>query len=184
MAMPGAKNIVSYEDCHKLLKCELHAHLNGSIRISTLNELIEIALAKNSNTTGIELIENNERTLDECFHIFDVIHRVVVRLETVTRIMKETLEDFAKDNVAYCEIRTTPRRDIGSGANEYVLAAIKGMLEYENEFNNNKHGNSAIMTESRLILSINRTSSLKDAMETVELANKYFRCKHSNKKKY
>ena len=43
--------------------------------------------------------------------------------------MKETLEDFAKDNVAYCEIRTTPRRDIGAGPNEYIQANLKFKVE-------------------------------------------------------
>ena len=69
-------------------------------QINIFIQQIEIALSKNPNTPGIEFIENNERTLDECFHIFDIIHKVVVRLETVTRIMKETLEDFANDNVS------------------------------------------------------------------------------------
>ena len=64
---------VTYEFCHKLPKCELHAHLNGSIRISTLNELVEIAIKNNPNASGVEIIQDTERTLDECFRIFDII---------------------------------------------------------------------------------------------------------------
>jgi len=172
---------ITYEFCHKLPKCELHAHLNGSIRISTLNELVEIAIKNNPNASGVEIIQDTERTLDECFRIFDIIYKVVVRADTITRIMKETLEDFAKDNVAYCEIRTTPRRDIGAGPNEYIQAAIKGMIQYEKEARkNNTTKNPSIVTKSRLLLSISRTASLEDAMETVELAKKYFRYGDNN----
>ena len=58
-----------------------------------------------------------------------MIYKVVRTPETIRRIMRETLEDFEKDNVIDVEIRT-PRRDVMS-ADEYVRAAVEGIIEYE-----------------------------------------------------
>lgn len=50
-----------------------------------------------------------QRTLAECFKLFDVIHKVTTNLKTVTRIAQEVVQDFAEDNVVYLELRTTPK---------------------------------------------------------------------------
>ena len=50
-----------------------------------------------------------ERTLSECFQLFDLIHRVTTDHATITRITTEVVEDLAADNVIYAELRTTPK---------------------------------------------------------------------------
>ena len=117
-----------YNFCHRLQKCELHAHLNGSIRIQTLNELIQKANYSDAEVQRVQILNDDDRSLDECFRIFDMIYKVVRTPETIRRIMRETLEDFEKDNVVYVEIRTTPRRDVMS-ADEYVRAAVEGIID-------------------------------------------------------
>ena len=104
-----------------------------------------------------------------------MIYKVVRTPETIRRIMRETLEDFEKDNVVYVEIRTTPRRDVMS-ADEYVRAAVEGIIEYERNACKIRIANASCnqTTKARLLLSINRTSTLEDAFGTVEVANKYF----------
>ena len=52
---------------------------------------------------------SGDRTLAECFQLFDVIHRVTTDHGTVTRITREVVEDLAADNVIYAELRTTPK---------------------------------------------------------------------------
>ena len=164
-----------YNFCHRLQKCELHAHLNGSIRIQTLNELIQKANYSDAEVQRVQILNDDDRSLDECFRIFDMIYKVVRTPETIRRIMRETLEDFEEDNVVYVEIRTTPRRDVMS-ADEYVRAAVEGIIEYEHNANKVRIGNTSCnpTTKARLLLSINRTSTLEDAFGTVEVANKYF----------
>ena len=49
------------------------------------------------------------RSLPECFQLFDLYHILATDHETVARITKEAIEDFAAENVVYLELRTTPK---------------------------------------------------------------------------
>jgi adenosine deaminase len=50
-----------------------------------------------------------ERSLSECFEIFELIHALVDTAPVLKRVTREVLEDFAADGVCYVELRTTPR---------------------------------------------------------------------------
>ena len=89
-----------------LPKIELHAHLNGSVRDSTLRELCQ---ANNVEVPGV-LLKSSHRSLDACFAIFPLIHKLVNTPSTLRRVVRETLEDFEASNVLYLELRTTPRQ--------------------------------------------------------------------------
>lgn len=84
-------------------KVELHVHLGGCITQSTLAEL---SIAK-----GVPPPKQYKRsTLEECFEIFKAIHTSMCTLDDLARVTKETVLDFARDNVKYLELRTTPRQ--------------------------------------------------------------------------
>ena len=112
-------------------KIELHAHLNGSIRETTLFELAEergiqlndryfnISSSSPSPSGIVDAVDDNRqgliynkrhRSLTECFDIFAEIGKVIVDLDAIQRITREALEDFAKESVAYLELRSTPKR--------------------------------------------------------------------------
>ena len=184
----------SVEFCRGLKKCELHAHLNGSIRISSLQEFLSAAQQREpwrEDLKGLQVKHLKSRTLDECFEFFgkysvaprplgvplpscvDIIYKVVTSPSQITRIMIETLEDFTADNVAYAEIRTTPRHDI-MDAEEYIEACVKGIQEFERiNHRSNRAASKHCPTAARLLLSIGRSFTLTVAMETVRLAEKY-----------
>ena len=129
-----------------LPKIELHAHLNGSIRASTLHEL-----------SGGESIRPDPRqTLSEAFKVFDVIHRSITTLSHVERLAREVAEDMERDGVIYAEIRTTPRGD----AEQYVHAVLAGLA-------------APRRIHVRLLLSIDRKADPARAMETVKLASRF-----------
>ncbi|KAI5447248.1 hypothetical protein KIW84_014919 [Lathyrus oleraceus] len=178
------------EWCESMPKVELHAHLNGSIRVSTLLKLAKALNETQKDAINFSQMEHvimkNALSLTEVFHMFDLIHNVITDHNIVTRITKEVIEDFASDNVVYLELRTTPKRNdsIGMSKRSYIDAVIEGLksvssvdvdfipkTEDSKSFINDKfNGNSRKRIIVRLILSIDRRETTEAAMETVKLA--------------
>ncbi|ETI43781.1 hypothetical protein F441_11296 [Phytophthora nicotianae CJ01A1] len=149
--------------CRALPKVELHAHIHGSIRPSTLKELLQDE-AKRNGTEPLRLPKN--RSLDECFEMFGLIHQVVTSRRVLRRIVIEAVEDFAAENVKYLELRSTPRdlpRD-GATRADYVGEVVSALQE--------SHARQDLDIEVRLLLSINRNQPLQLAEDTVNMALK------------
>uniref|UniRef100_K3WPU6 Adenosine deaminase domain-containing protein n=1 Tax=Globisporangium ultimum (strain ATCC 200006 / CBS 805.95 / DAOM BR144) TaxID=431595 RepID=K3WPU6_GLOUD len=147
--------------CEQLPKVELHAHIHGSIRTTTLQEIL-LEDAQLHGTAPRSLPPN--RSLDECFEMFHLIHQVVVSRAVLRRITIEAVEDFAKANVKYLELRSTPRaleRD-GASRADYVAEVVSALEEC--------HAREDLDIEVRLLLSINRNQPLEIAKETVNMA--------------
>ncbi|XP_022716078.1 adenosine deaminase-like protein isoform X2 [Durio zibethinus] len=171
------------EWCVSMPKVELHAHLNGSVRNSTLLELARV-LGERGIIVFSEVenvIMKDDRTLHEVFKLFDLIHILTTDHSTVTRITTEVIEDFASENVVYLELRTTPKRNdsIGMSKRSYMEAVMEGLkavssvdVDYAptglktNTFN----GTTRKKIYVRFLLSIDRRESTEAAMETVKLA--------------
>ncbi|GFP97018.1 adenosine deaminase-like protein [Phtheirospermum japonicum] len=180
------------EWCVSMPKIELHAHLNGSIRDSTLMELARELGEKGAIVfSDVEhVILKNDRSLNEVFRLFDLIHILTTDHKTVTRISKEVIEDFAADNVVYLELRTTPKKNESKGMSKrsYIEAVLEGIrsvdsvdvdlfdrpspdISVKSNFVDclcNGTGKKKIYV--RLLLSIDRREMAEAAMETVELA--------------
>lgn len=175
------------EWCWKQPKIELHAHLNGSIRQSTLLELARVVGEKGGDLE--QVILKNDRSLVECFRLFDLIHVLTTDHATVTRITKEVIQDFASQNAVYLELRTTPKKNEAKAMTKrsYMDAVINGLMAVDtvdvsfvpsnvkiesfsrtSSSHNNEMGRKHIYV--RLLLSIDRRESTAAAMETVELA--------------
>ena len=159
--------------CRRLPKVELHAHLSGSIRPSTLLDLSAEHRGSEGeerarNTLGLSRGATREtRDLRECFAIFDLIHDAVRTKENLRRITREVVADFAADNVKYLELRTTPR-DLPDGTKrrEYV-SIVTSVLEAMSDL---EEGGITC----RLLLSIDRaTADPAVAQATVDLAREF-----------
>ncbi|KAL1829813.1 hypothetical protein ACET3Z_008225 [Daucus carota] len=179
------------EWCLTMPKIELHAHLNGSIRDSTLLGLAK-ALGDEGKIVFSEfehVILKHDRSLREVFKLFDLIHLVTTDHEIVSRITKEVVEDFAAENVVYLELRTTPKRNdlIGMSKRSYTEAVVNGLRAVRTvdvDFssctaggpptpdcrNNSCAGTAKKKIYVRLLLSIDRRESTEAAIETVKLA--------------
>ncbi|KAJ4838696.1 hypothetical protein Tsubulata_003132 [Turnera subulata] len=174
-------------------KVELHAHLNGSIRDSTLLELARVLGEKGVIVfSDVEhVIRKDDRSLVEVFKLFDLIHILTTDHKTVTRITKEVVEDFAAENVVYLELRTTPKRNDSKGMSKrsYMEAVVEGLravttvdidflphkLDARASANSSSANHSSHETKRkkiyvRLLLSIDRRETTEAAMETVKLA--------------
>ena len=163
----------------QLPKIELHAHLNGSIRRSTLREL---AASKKVDPSGALILTRWPKTLSEAFDVFRTIHACVTTLADVERLAYELGHDLEDDGVVYAEIRTTPRAmtcdsaEDGAweeGLEEYVQAVLRGFSRYTASASESAVGGSKKVI-LRLLLSIDRAKhSTSHARAIVDLAQRY-----------
>ena len=111
-------------------KIHLHCHIDGSVRPSTILEL--------SKEEGIELptydLEDINRLVkieDKCLSLKDYLTRfsypinVMQTSKNIQRITLELLEDSAKENIKYVEMRFAPYLHTNKGlSSEEVLEAV------------------------------------------------------------
>lgn len=109
--------------------------------------------------------------LAECFKLFDVLHRLIKSKQILARITEEILADFQADNVVYLELRTTPR-NIHNERSELVVSKADYLNTVLDSIDKFQANNRMIV---RVLLSIDRTRSLEDALDTVNLAAEYRR---------
>eukprot|EP00051_Salpingoeca_urceolata_P005911 m.78696 g.78696 ORF g.78696 m.78696 type:complete len:342 (+) comp14594_c0_seq2:116-1141(+) len=151
--------------CRQLPKAELHAHLNGSVSTATVKKLVKLhasSLSADFASEACMIAENESRTLDECFKLFGVMHRLVCDVSSLKLVTEDVIREFAEDGVKYLELRTTPREneEVGMTRTQYVDTVLDTMAACEA-----LHG-----IVVRLLLSINRQHSAQQAMEAVALA--------------
>ncbi|CAF2400782.1 unnamed protein product [Rotaria sp. Silwood2] len=151
--------------CELSPKIELHAHLNGCIRSSTFRQLLSSPTDQmRLDTLDKEFsLGDTHSRMANVFEKFSLLRSCVTDLDDIRRITRETLEDFINDNVIYAELRTRPR-SFHNGkipSSSYIDAILEVMKEYEEKIC------------SRLVLSIDRTQTLEQAMETLKLAENY-----------
>lgn len=158
--------------CQKMPKIDLHAHLSGCVRPSTLLELsknkgTELSIQAERLLSASSYIKRESRTLSECFEIFNLIHSIMNNKETLRRVVYEALYDFYHDNVVYLELRTTPRQlPDGTSKREY----IETVLEVIRSFTSDKK-----CFHVKLLLSIDRASrDFEDSKNTMNLCIEYY----------
>lgn len=99
----------------QLPKVELHAHLNGSVSVQTIEKLISRKPHLNIEHGMTAIGKGQRRTLDECFQVFKVIHQLVDTEEDILMVATDVIKEFAADGVKYLELRSTPREEKNTG---------------------------------------------------------------------
>lgn len=150
---------ITLEFCRSVPKVELHAHLHGSMRKSTLKEYMQERNIKYDD------LDFETKDMTGAFRIFGYIHAVVDHIDQIKRITREMLEDFANENTTYLEIRTTPRPLSSTSIEDYINTVISEIKKYEAE-------NPGKLT-TKLLISINRAEDLEKAKQTIEVAKEY-----------
>ncbi|XP_053674157.1 adenosine deaminase-like protein [Anopheles nili] len=149
-----------------LPKIELHAHLNGSLSNGTLAELRELKYGKEQPPTGADdcfykILNGETLSLEECFQKFQYAHDLTDHQKGLERATQRVIEDFAKDNVIYLELRTTPKATVQMTKREY-LSTVLDVLKKSPEVQ------PGIVV--KLLPSIDRSKGFLEAMENVDLA--------------
>jgi adenosine deaminase len=140
-------------------KAELHLHLGGAF---PLDFLLEIATPSQQQklTENLNLISKGV-SYNDIFQVFKIVSQIVnsdEKIEAGTYALCQSLEN---DGVVYAEIRTG-LKDFGNGFEGYLQSVLNGL----------KKGCSDKF-QGKLLLSLQRSSTLDVAKKTVDLALKY-----------
>lgn len=96
-----------------LPKVELHRHLEGSLRVQTLVEIAHqhsLTLPMGAMKLGrqVQVQQDEPFTFENFLAKFNVLRLFYRSPEVIHRITREAIEDAAKDNIKYMELRFTP----------------------------------------------------------------------------
>lgn len=140
-------------------KAELHLHLGGSFPKEFLFSLAtpqqQLALEN-----GIRMIEEGI-DYSAAFQVFLLIRDIVNTEEKLKQGVIALCQSLKQDNVCYVEIRTGVK-DLGQGDEECLKAVLTGInASLSDDF------------QAKVILSLQRSSTISAAQKTIDLALKY-----------
>jgi len=134
--------MISRDFIRDLPKTDLHIHLDGSLRLSTLIELAQkkkIELPSYTEEGMRELVfKEGYANLPEYLHGFQYTCAVMNDPESLERVAYELAWDNIKENVRYLEIRFAPMLHMNEklGMEEVLSAVDKGLARAKKEYNN------------------------------------------------
>jgi adenosine deaminase len=170
MSTQGTAQRLPLSFIEKLPKTDLHVHLDGSLRLSTILELaakdrIELPADTADGLRKEMHLGENCGSLVEYLKAFDVTLRVMQTEASLTRIAYELAEDAAAENVRYMEVRYAPMLHTRRGLKitSVVEAVLEGLRAAEKD-----HG-----IESNIIICGIRNISPESSLEMAELAVAY-----------
>ncbi len=150
-------------------KIELHRHLEGSIRLPTLIEAaqqydIELpAYDVESLRPYVQVTEHDEASAFVFLSKFDVLRKFYCSMDIIRRITWEAIEDAARDNVRYMELRFTPHalaRQNNYSYRDVILTVCEAIADAQQAFD----------IVVRLIISVNRHESITIAHRVLDAA--------------
>ncbi len=126
----------------RLPKVELHCHLDGSVRPQTMIDLaesqnVDLPSMDVDTLTNILQIGKNRGTLNDYLERFPIILSVLQDPDSLERVSYELIEDIAKENTRYIEVRYSPilHTEKGMTIDESVDAVKAGLKRGEQDFN-------------------------------------------------
>ncbi|NLG95731.1 MAG: adenosine deaminase [Chloroflexi bacterium] len=145
-------------------KVELHRHLEGSLRLSTLHEIAQahgIDFPDGDLRSLVQMQRGDPLTFSNFLSKFAPLRQFYRSPEVIERITAEAVLDAAADGITYLELRFTP---VALGRLQgYSLAEVMDWVASSAERTSARAG-----IQTRLIASVNRH-------EPVELAEEVFR---------
>ena len=124
---------IDRELLRRLPKAELHCHLDGSVRPSTLIELgreYHVTMpATDPESLRDFMLVKDARNLEDYLARFQVTLSVMQTPEALERIAYELAEDAAAEGVRYLEVRYAPVLNVHGGMElgETIESALRGL---------------------------------------------------------
>lgn len=153
-----------------LPKIDLHRHLDGSVRVSTIRDL---ALAGGHPLPTRNLrklapycqVSPDCRSLTDFLKKFFFFYDFLKTPDAVERIAYEICEDAARDNVVYLETRFAP---VLQATDKFPMAEV-----VERAVRGIERGQKKFGITARIILCCYRSESPDSSVETVHLAHRF-----------
>jgi adenosine deaminase len=154
----------------RLPKTDLHVHLDGSLRISTILDLAEehgVTLPADTPEGLLKAMNCGVRTgsLVEYLKAFDITLKVMQTEQSLARVAYELCEDVARENVRYMEVRYAPMLHTRSGLR--LTAVVEAVLSGLNR------GREHFGVNAKVIICGIRNISPESSLEMARLAVAY-----------
>lgn len=151
-------------------KADLHCHLDGSLRLGTIIELaregkVELPSYDEAGLREHLRVGQRLRSLDEYLKGFDLTLKVLQEKDALSRVAYELVEDAARENVIYQEVRFSPLFHTSRALtwSESIDAVLDGL----------ERGRAKFGTHSAVILTGIRSIDPLISGELADLAVKY-----------
>ena len=132
--------MLTRELVRRLPKAELHVHLDGCLRPSTMIDLARKAgvtlPAGDAEALRAYMLVDNAHDLEEFLTRFQVTIALLQTPEAIERVAYEMVQDAAQDNLRYLEVRYCPALSTREGLSldEVILAERRGLERGERDF--------------------------------------------------
>lgn len=151
-----------------LPKAELHRHLEGSLRLSTMLDIarkhgVTVPVSMMNLSGLVQVQDKDPLTFTNFLEKFKTLRLFYKSPDVIHRVTREAVEDAAKDNVRYLELRFTPvalSRAEGFPLHDVMDWVVASAGEAAKEFN----------IKVGLIASVNRHESPELAEQVAWLA--------------
>ncbi len=142
-----------------LKKIELHCHLDGSVRPSTVSEVLGLPIEKVEREM---CFKESRKDLNEYLSKFDLPLSIMQDKEGLIRVSRELAEDMKKDNIIYAEVRFAPHKSTLKDLtlDEVVESALEGFNQVQG-------------IKIRVILCMMRNFDFDTNLEVIELAERF-----------
>ncbi|MBT4292162.1 adenosine deaminase [bacterium] len=122
-------------------KTDLHVHLDGSLRISTVRELaakhkLPFNFKTDDDVRAVCQVDERCESLEDYLKVFDITLQLMQTKEELERIAFELAEDAHHENIRYMEVRYSPMLHTIKGLklDEIVEAVQKGLDRARRQF--------------------------------------------------
>jgi adenosine deaminase len=161
--MPGRSQVVE-----RMPKVDLHRHLEGSLRLDTLAEIVraeglELPLGVDSLSGKVRIQPHDPPTAEAFLAKFEPLRQFYRTREIIQRLTEEVVADAAADGIRYLELRFNPR----------ALASARGfnlgeVMDWVCAAAREASRTAGILV--RLIVSVNRHEPLEGARAAAQAA--------------
>ncbi|MCD6413181.1 MAG: adenosine deaminase [Elusimicrobia bacterium] len=158
------------EILRKFPKVDLHCHIDGSIRVETIFDIMkgktDLPCDNPKDLAKYVHVSSDCRSLTDFLSKFEFFYPYLKDPAVMERITYELAEDAAKENIRYFEARFAPcLQKSGQYSQEDIL---KGVLRGA------ERATSHFGVKVGVILCVYRGTALEEWEETVSLAERYF----------